>query len=217
MYIEEAVKYKFPLERFISEEKFEKVRNFVKDQSTPVLLLNLDIVRARYLDLMKHLPYTKIYFAVKACPMNEVIALLRDLGSNFDVASRFELDQVMSLGVAPERISYGNTIKKRADIEYFYQKGIRLFVTDSETDLINLATYAPGARIFFRLVTEGRGADWPLSRKFGAHPDMIFSLILKAKELGLAPYGLSFHVGSQQRDIGQWDDAVSRCKYLFDA
>lgn len=24
----------------------------------------------------------------------------------------------------------------------------------------------------------------------------------------------SLHVGSQQRDIGQWDDAIARCKYL---
>jgi len=40
---------------------------------------------------------------------------------------------------------------------------------------------------------------------------------LQAVEMGLTPWGISFHVGSQQRDIGQWDDAVARCKYLFDA
>jgi len=33
--------------------------------------------------------------------------------------------------------------------------------------------------------------------------------------MNLIPYGLSFHVGSQQRDIGQWDDAIAQCRYLF--
>jgi ornithine decarboxylase len=217
MYSDEFAKYKFPLDRFITEEKFRKIKDFIKDKPTPVMIMDLEVVKARYNDLIKNLPYAKVYFAVKACPMNEVIEVLRDLGSNFDVASRYELDQVLSLGVSPDRISYGNTIKKVTDIEYFFQKGIRLFVTDSDYDLQNLAQYAPKSKIFFRLLTEGRGADWPLSRKFGAHPDLIYSLILNARELGLEPFGLSFHVGSQQRDIGQWDDAISRCKYLFDA
>jgi len=70
--------------------------------------------------------------------------------------------------------------------------------------------------VFFRLIVEGTGADWPLSRKFGAHAEVIQSLIYASKDLGLVPYGLSFHVGSQQHDIGQWNDAISRCKHLFD-
>ncbi|MDD4100646.1 MAG: type III PLP-dependent enzyme, partial [Candidatus Cloacimonetes bacterium] len=96
-------------------------------------------------------------------------------------------------------------------------KGVRLFATDSENDLLNIAAAAPQAKVFFRILTEGTGADWPLSRKFGSHSDIIYYLILQARDLGLTPYGLSFHVGSQQRDIGQWDDAIARCKYLFDA
>jgi ornithine decarboxylase len=46
---------------------------------------------------------------------------------------------------------------------------------------------------------------------------MVFSLAKKAKELGLIPYGISFHVGSQQRDVGKWDDAISQCRYLFES
>jgi ornithine decarboxylase len=80
-----------------------------------------------------------------------------------------------------------------------------------------LAQHAPGSKITFRLLLDGEGADWPLSRKFGAHPDMIYHLIKEAKKAGLVPYGVSFHVGSQQRDIGQWDSALARCRYLFDA
>jgi len=207
--------YHFHTNRYY--EKFEKVRSFSQNLETPILLIDTQLIKQKYLDLVSSFPQASIYYALKANPLNEVATLLHDLGSNFDVASRYELDQLLSLGISPDRLSFGNTIKKRSDIAYFYQKGVRLFATDSENDLINLSELAPQAKIFFRILTEGTGADWPLSRKFGAHSDMIYRLILQSVDLGLTPWGISFHVGSQQRDIGQWDDAVSRCKYLFDA
>ncbi len=209
--------YHFTLERYVDPARFAKLREFADQQPTPTLIVDLDLIRRKFLELQGSLPMAGIYYAMKANPMTEVIELLAELGSNFDVASRYELDQLIGLGISPSRISYGNTIKKKEDIKYFYEKGVRLYATDSENDLKNIAKYAPGVKTFFRILTEGTGADWPLSRKFGSHPDTIYHLILQAVELGLNPWGISFHVGSQQRDIGQWDDAVARCKYLFDA
>lgn len=210
-------KYYFPLDRFMRLEKFEKIKRFAETKETPCLVVDLETIRDKYRELSRNLPFAKIYFAMKANPMDEIILMLKDLGSSFDIASVFELDQLLRLGVTPDRMSYGNTIKKKRDIAYFYDKGVRLFATDSMEDVVNIAEAAPGAKVFFRLYTEGTGSDWPLSRKFGAHPDQIYTTILKARDLGLEPYGVSFHVGSQQRDIGQWDDAVARVKYLFDA
>lgn len=209
--------YHFPLERFTTKDEFNQLKEKTAKLDTPVLVVDLNKIRKKYQNLTNKLPYAKVFYALKANPMNEVITMLHDLGSNFDVASRYELDQLLSLGVSPERVSIGNTIKKKKDIEYYYSKGVKYYATDSEFDLYNLAKYAPGSKVFFRILTEGTGADWPLSRKFGAHPDVIYNLILQSVELGLIPWGISFHVGSQQRDIGQWDDAVARCKYLFDA
>ncbi|MBP1908464.1 type III PLP-dependent enzyme [Methanolobus bombayensis] len=209
--------YKFHLSDFISEDDFKIIKDFSKDKETPFLIIDLSKVEEMYDELVRNMPYVKIYYAVKANPLDEIISALRDKGSNFDAATVYEIGQLLRLGVSPERISYGNTIKKEKDIAYAYQNGIRLFATDSESDLLKIARNAPDSKVFFRLLTESDGADWPLSRKFGAHPDMIYELILQAKELGLDPYGLSFHVGSQQRDIGQWDNALSKCKYLFEA
>jgi len=209
--------YHFTIGRYIDPARFEQIKEFAKDLPTPCLVIDLDLIRTKYIELQGSLPVAKIFYAVKANPRDEVIRLLADLGSNFDIASRYELDQMLRLGIDPNRISYGNTIKKKSDIKYFYDHGVRLFATDSENDLMNIAENAPGAKIFFRILTEGTGADWPLSRKFGSHPDTIYHLILQSAEMGLNPWGISFHVGSQQRDIGQWDDAVARCKYLFDA
>ncbi|MFO7660626.1 MAG: type III PLP-dependent enzyme, partial [Candidatus Cloacimonadaceae bacterium] len=209
--------YHFPLGRFIAPERFAYLKEKTAGFETPILVVDLELIKQKYLELTANLPYAQIYYALKANPMNEIILALHELGSNFDVASRHELDQVLSLGISPDKVSYGNTIKKSRDIAYFYKHGVQTFATDSDHDLMNIARQAPGAKVFFRILTEGTGADWPLSRKFGAHPDMIYNLILQSVELGLVPWGISFHVGSQQRDIGQWDDAVARCKYLFDA
>jgi ornithine decarboxylase len=209
--------YVFNLERFISDRDFDRIKAFAMDHETPFVLINQETIRQKYREIRRHLPFSKIFYAVKSNPMDEVLLLLYDLGANFDIASRYELDQLLGLGVVPERISYGNTIKKQADIAYAYSKGIRVFACDSFEDLQKISRNAPSSRVFFRIITEGTGSDWPLSRKFGAHPDLIYSLVLKSREIGLEPFGLSFHVGSQQRDIGQWDDAISRCKYLFDA
>ena len=160
----EEIPYRFPLENYMSEERFERIKAFGKDKETPFLVIDLDIIKANYDALRASLPYAKIYYAVKANPHDEVVGLLRDLGSNFDVATRFELDQLLRLGVSPNRLSFGNTIKKERDIAYFYEKGVRLFVTDSPSDLDKIARAAPGSRVFFRLLTEGLGADWPLSK-----------------------------------------------------
>lgn len=207
--------YNFQLEEYISKEDFNRIKKFSRDKETPFLIVDLQKIERSYDELLEHMPFAKIHYAIKANPMDEIILALKNKGSNFDAATVYELDQLFGLGVGPERISYGNTIKKEKDIAYAYEKGIRLFVSDSESDLKKLARKAPGSRVFFRILTESEGADWPLSRKFGAHPDLIYQLILKAQKLGLEPYGLSFHVGSQQRDIGQWDNAISKCKYLF--
>jgi ornithine decarboxylase len=209
--------YSFPVGRYISPQRFERIRNFSANIETPFLVVDLSVVRRKYNQLREKLPYAHVHYAVKANPMEEIILLLKELGSSFDVATRNELDQLLKLGVTADRISYGNTIKKDRDIKYFFDHGVPLYATDCEEDLRKIATYAPGSKVFFRILTEGTGADWPLSRKFGSHPDTTYNLAILARELGLEPYGLSFHVGSQQRDIGQWDTAISACTYLFNA
>jgi ornithine decarboxylase len=193
------------------------VKKYSAHLPTPFLVLDLDQIKKNYDTLQKQLPFAKIYYAVKANPHKEVLSVLNKEGSNFDVATIYEFKDLIKLGVAADRISFGNTIKKHEDIAFFYKKGVRLFVTDSTSDLKKIARYAPKSKVFFRLSVDGTGADWELSRKFGAHHDQIIDLAKEAKELDLIPYGLSFHVGSQQRDVEQWDQALSACKFIFES
>ncbi|MDT8376084.1 MAG: type III PLP-dependent enzyme [Mariprofundaceae bacterium] len=202
---------------YYTPDQFSEIRHFSSGMETPFIVLDRRMIQAHYDELVASFPQARIFYAIKANPANEILELLRDRGACFDVASVYELDKVLALGISPDRCSYGNTIKKRKDIRYFYNKGVRLFVSDAEADLRHIAQEAPGSNIYIRILTEGsHTADWPLSRKFGCQTDMAVDLMVLAKELGLVPYGLSFHVGSQQRDIGAWDAAIGKVKVIFD-
>ncbi len=206
----------FNRSEFIPDSEWNRFKEFSKDLETPNVVVNVHQVKRNFIKLRDSFPFARIYYAIKANPGEPILRMLADMGSNFDIASRYELDKIMALGVEPERLSYGNTIKKARDVKYFYEKGVRMFATDSKDDLKNIAEYAPGSKVYVRMLIDNTtSADWPLSRKFGCHPDMAYDLLVLARDLGLTPYGVSFHVGSQQRDIGVWNDAIAKATYLF--
>jgi ornithine decarboxylase len=121
----------------------------------------------------------------------------------------------MDAGAPASRISFGNTIKKERDIARASELGIRLFAVDCVEEVEKVARAAPGAKVFCRVLTDGEGAEWPLSRKFGCVPAMAIDVLRKAKALGLDAYGVSFHVGSQQTDLDAWDRALADAKHVF--
>jgi len=202
--------------RFAEANEINEAKKFASDKKTPFVMISLSAIGNKYEELKNAMPYADIYYAVKANAEEEVLSLLAARGSNFDAASVPECDLLLKLGVSANRISYGNTIKKSEEVRYAYEKGIRLFATDSDGDVRKIAKHAPGSDVFFRILANGVGAAWPLSRKFGAQPDVVLQNILLAKELGLNPRGISFHVGSQQQDVTQWRAPLALCKELFD-
>jgi ornithine decarboxylase len=192
------------IERFLAEER----------PDTPFVVIDLDVVRERYLSLAGALPDVHLHYAVKANPAASVLELLAVLGSSFDVASPAELDACLRAGADPARISYGNTVKKREWIADAWEKGVRVFTVDSEGELEKIVAEAPGSTVACRLLTNGAGADWPLSRKFGCEGDVALRLLFEAAEAGLG-VGVSFHVGSQQRDVHAWEQPLRRVSQLF--
>jgi hypothetical protein len=125
----------------------EKIARFLEEQQpeTPCLVVDLDTVAEAYRLLRHYLPLARVFYAVKANPAPEIVTMLNGVGSSFDVASRGEVDLCIGHGVAPERISFGNTIKKERDVAYAYERGVRLFAFDSAAELDKLARSAPGA------------------------------------------------------------------------
>lgn len=194
-----------------------KVARFLVEQqpATPCLVLDVDRVEHNFTALRAALPLAQIYYAVKANPAHPVLERLVRLGSRFDAASMEEITACLQAGAQPESISYGNTIKKVSAIRSAHAAGVEMFAFDCVEELDKLARHAPGSRVYCRILVENAGADWPLSRKFGTSIENARALMLRAGELGLDPYGLSFHVGSQQTSTASHAAAIGRVAMLF--
>jgi len=199
----------------------ERIREFLRNRraegkdDAPCLVVDLDVVRDNYQAFAKALPDTRVFYAVKANPSPEVLCLLAKLGSCFDTASIPEIEMVLAAGASPDRISYGNTIKKERDIVRAFELGVRLFAVDCTAEVEKVARAAPGSKVFCRFLQECAGAEWPLSRKFGCDPEMAVEVLEHARRLGLVAHGVSFHVGSQQRRTQAWDAALKAAAKIF--
>ncbi|WP_437063760.1 type III PLP-dependent enzyme [Streptomyces sp. enrichment culture] len=181
------------------------------------LVYDLDGIGRQYAALCAELPGVAVRFAMKSCPVDEVLGHLARLGSGFDAASPQEVAQALRTGVAPGLIHYGNTIKSDRNIAQAYRLGVRDFATDSPEDVAALAQHAPGSRVFCRIATTGEGALWGLSRKFGCSPEDALQVLGAARAAGLVPSGLSLHVGSQQMTAEAWLAAVDSLAAVLEA
>jgi ornithine decarboxylase len=195
----------------------DRIREFLRTVRTdgPCLVVDLEEVRRNYTAFARALPDSRIFYAVKANPAPEVLKALAELGSCFDCASVPEIEAALAAGATPARISYGNTIKKERDVAIAYALGVRLFAVDCLEEVGKIARAAPGSKVFCRILCDGAGADWPLSRKFGCTPEHAPEVLEAAHRAGLVATGVSFHVGSQQRNTAAWDGALASASAIF--
>ena len=195
----------------------DRIREFLDTvrPDGPCLVVDLDVVRANYRAFARSLPDTRVYYAVKANPSPEILETLVELGSSFDCASPTEIKAALAAGAGPDRISYGNTIKKERDVARAYALGVRLFAVDCEEEVDKIARSAPGSKVFCRILYDSGTAEWPLSRKFGCAPEMAVEVVDYAHRNGLVAHGVSFHVGSQQPDTESWDGALATSAWVF--
>ncbi|MEL6233990.1 MAG: type III PLP-dependent enzyme [Pseudomonadota bacterium] len=183
----------------------------------PTLVLDPEIVAARYRSLQSGLGTARIHYAVKANPAPEILARLVAEGASFDSASQQEIALCLAAGAAPAEVSFGNTVKRTQDIAWAHRAGVTLFAADAAEELEKIARHAPGAEVCIRLLVESSAADWPLSRKFGAAPETVPALMDRAAALGLRPAGISFHVGSQARRPEMWHDTLDAAQRVWQA
>ena len=184
---------------------------------TPRLELSVGTAVARYLALASALPGTAIHYAVKANPHPVLLRALAQSGCRFDVASPAEVRAALDAGAPASHLVHSNPVARRDHLAQAYALGVRLFVVDSAGEVAKLADAAPGAAVLVRIVTSGSGSDWPLSRKYGCTVDEAVALLVAAGRQGLDPAGVSFHVGSQQRDPQAWGAPIASAARVFAA
>lgn len=195
-----------------------RVHEFITETDIidPTLVFSLDNLYKNYHDFVDSMPGVNVHYAVKANPHLSILEKLSSYGCKFDAASLGEIKLCLEAGAKPSDISFGNTVKAPVAIKAAYDFGIDLFVADSFEEVEKIAAHAPGTRVYFRALVRSSEAEWPLSRKFGCSLSMILPLMNYAKELGLFPVGISFHVGSQTRHPHMWFDTLDTVAMVWD-
>lgn len=163
------------------------------------------------------MPQARHYYAIKANPHPQILNSLVSMGGYFEVASIGEIDMCLEAGAPPEKILYGNPLKKEKEILAAYRRGIREFVFDEFSELQKIARVAPGSRVICRIIADGKGAVSPLTVKFGCLFEKAEEWLKKSPDLGLVPFGISFHTGSQQLHPESWEKPMREAGRIFDA
>ncbi|GAA0899604.1 type III PLP-dependent enzyme [Virgisporangium aurantiacum] len=176
---------------------------------TPYLITDLSTVADRYHRFCAALPGIRPHYAMKCNSSPEILRTLADAGAGFEVASLGELKMLQYIGVDPADVLYSNPIKPPSHVAAAHAAGLWRFSFDSPGELDKIAEHAPGSAVYLRLRVDDSNSMFPLSRKFGATEPEAADLLRRARKLGLRPYGLTFHVGSQSAVVSAWRGAVA--------
>lgn len=198
-----------------NEEKIVEKAKHLK-HSTPFFFTSKEILRHNYQTFKKLFENSEVYYAVKANADDEILKFLNSLGSGFEAASKYEIEQLLGLGVDPGQIIYGTSVKPLEHIKYAFEKGIDRFAADSQEEISKLAVAAPGSKVFVRALVDDADSVFAFSERFGAPIHTIVEIVQQAKMLGLIPYGLSFHVGSQAMHEEHWANAIHALKPIIE-
>ena len=175
----------------------EETEALAQEYGTPLLVLSLEQIEKNYRLLRTHLPRVKVFYAIKANPHRRILELMRDLGSNFDVASDGEIMELSSLGVDGSRMIYANPMKTVNGLRACRNAGVGKMTFDSAGEIDKMARECPGATVLLRIRIDNSSAHVDLNKKFGAAREQALELLLKARDAGLDAAGIAFHVGSQ--------------------
>ena len=198
------------MERFLQlVEQHQRVR-------TPFLLMDRDLLREKALEFQAFASRCPVFYAAKANTDAGVLECLGDVGIGFEISTEPELRLIRRLGIGADRIVSGNPIKSPGFIKAMHSLGVRRFVYDSATEAHKLAKHAPGSEVMLRLSVDNSGSSWPLDDKYGVGVECAKDLLLFARTLGLAPAGVTFHVGSQCVELDSWRKALELASRLWE-
>jgi ornithine decarboxylase len=186
----------------------DEAARFLSRYSTPFFLFDRNRIKENYHRMAGAFPGAFIRYAMKANNHPVILTLLKELGSGFEVASQAEVTTLNSINVPCEDMIFSAPIKLDQHIRNAHYRGVDLFVFDCDDELIKLAKSAPGSRVLVRVAVPNSGSLFPLNTKFGCSPEQALYLLQKAQALGLIPYGITFHVGSQCERKRTWGEAM---------
>jgi diaminopimelate decarboxylase len=167
---------------------------------------DLDAMRRHAADLRVRFAPARIYYAIKANPLQEVVHALEGVLDGVEIASEGELAYVRDLGIGPERILFGGPAKRPAAVAEAIRSGVRAIHLDS-LDELQYARAARRASQSTRLairVNTRTGVDAPFDNmvggasRFGVDEELLDVLATSGELAGVD--GIHVYSGSQIRD-----------------
>lgn len=179
-------------------------------------ILDVEDVRMKFRKWVEKIPRVTPFYAVKCNDDEHVVKCLADAGAGFDCASKKELEQILNLGVAPERIIYSHTAKQITHLKFAAEKGVRKVTFDSKAELEKIQEFHPEAEVVLRIRFDAENSIICLGVKFGCDPTVEAPELIKVcKEMKMNLIGISFHVGSGTQDYDIFERALTAVHDLF--
>lgn len=192
------------------------VEKLAAEYGSPLLVLSLEQIKKNYELLKKYMPRVAVHYAIKANPHPEILRVMKEMGSCFDVASDGEIRTLYDMGVEGERLIYANPVKTGVGLKACNECGVHKMTFDSASEIAKLQAACPGTTVLLRLRIDNSSAHVDLNKKFGAARENALDLMLKAKEAGLDMAGIAFHVGSQTVSAEPYLHALDIARELFE-
>lgn len=192
------------------------VERLAAEYGSPLLVLSLEQVKQNYELLKKYMPRVAVHYAIKANPHPEILRVMKEMGSCFDVASDGEIRTLHDMGVEGERLIYANPVKTGVGLRACNECGVHKMTFDSASEIAKIQAACPGTTVLLRLRIDNSSAHVDLNKKFGAARENALDLMLKAKEAGLDMAGIAFHVGSQTVSAEPYLHALDIARELFE-
>ncbi len=186
--------------------------------NTPFFIFYKNILSKNLKEYRKCMPAkTEICYAMKANSEKPVLETLNKAGASFEVSSKYELTLLKKIGVPGKKIIFGTSVRPEDHIKEFVKYGVNRFAFDSSDELLKISRQAPRANVYVRvLVNDKANSVFTMSEKFGTSLKEGVELLVKAKELGLVPYGISFNVGSQARNMHAWERGITDVSIMME-
>lgn len=204
--------------RIISKSTLLKFLTYLdrEEIETPFLLMDGEQMERKAGIIGKKIRNSRVFYAVKANPDSSVLKFLSRFGLGFEIASEGELKILADFGVSADRIITSNPLKTFKFLGMARDYGVRYMAFDTPAEVEKIKNYCPDAMLYVRLSVPNEGSEWPLSRKFGQEVDEAAELLSYAKDKGLNPVGVTFHVGSQCTNKHNWETALLKARMLWD-
>lgn len=123
------------------------VADIAESVGTPVYIYSAATILHHYDAIVKAFGEleTTVCFSVKSLANVNILKLLAETGSGFDVVSGGELARALAAGADPVKIAFAGVAKTDQEINQAIQAGIKLFTVESEAEFENIGRLAAAA------------------------------------------------------------------------